>query len=119
MARFSYTRLRDKSDQQFDRFGVDLTLRGEPVPADIVTGAPATDGNTRTVRGVVTEVDLKVFDASLVQQGDLMLALNSRANPQQGERWVQASDRVYTFIEIKRIIPDNTTPIAFLVLVRG
>lgn len=119
MARFSYAKLRTQADRQFELRGANLTFRGEPTPSDIVTGTPATDGSDRTVRGIVTNVDLKIFDASLVQQGDLMLSLDSRANPQQGERWVKSSDRVYSIVEIKEIKPDNVTPIGYVVLVRG
>lgn len=119
MATYDYSRLQAQFNRNIERFGSALTLRGAPVSSDPVTGLGGSDGPERTVRGVVTRVDFKVFPESLVRDGDLMAVLQPSANPIIGERWVKSASEEFTIVQTIEETPDNSTTIAWQVLLRG
>lgn len=87
-------------------FGANLTIRGAPVAGDPVTGAGGSAGADRVVRGIVTKVDLKAFDASTVQAGDRMLVLAGLASV--AERWVDGAV-ARPIVAVRVVKPDNAT----------
>jgi hypothetical protein len=86
--------------------GGSLTIRGAPVAGDPITGAGGSVGADRVVSGVVTGVDLKLFDASTVQTGDRMLVVAGVVSI--AERWVDGLV-ARPIVAVRVVKPDNAT----------
>ena len=113
-----YDRMKALADRQVANKGAALTIKGVPTAGDPVTGVGASDGATRTVQGVVTRVDNRVFPDTLTQSGDLMLLTEGGAALAVNEKWVNGvSD--WSIVAVQQVIPNNSTSLIYKALVRG
>ena len=115
-----YAEMKALSDELMGtaEFGAALTVQGLPTAGDPVTGAGASDGTQRTVNGVVTKVDLKVFPESMVQAGDRRIVFDGDGAIQVGEKWINGTEE-WDIVQVMQVKPDNSTSILFKALVRG
>lgn len=111
-----YTRAATTADRLLARFGYDVTIRAVGTAGDPVTGAGASDGATRTVRGLVRSIDNRTFPESLVQSGDRMFIFGGEVL--RGEFVVDGS-AAYEVREVVQIKPDNATHVITKALVNG
>lgn len=96
--------------------GFSATFRGEPTPADPVTGVGGSDGATRTIQAVKVAVNFRDFPETLVEAGDLMLIVKGFV--EVGEYWIDGSDH-WRVVSVKQYEPDNSTDLMTKALVRG
>lgn len=111
-----YARMQALADRQIADKGSSLTIKGLPAAGDPVDGTGGTDGDERSVDGVLTGIDYKTFPETMTRAGDVMLILGEPVLV--GEKWVNGSAE-WEVVAVKDIKPDNATHIATKALVRG
>lgn len=111
-----YERMQALADRQIAAKGASLTIRALPTASDPVSGLGYADGATRSVEGVLTRVDYRVFPETVARSGDLMLLTSAAVAV--GEKWINGSAE-WSIVAVQEIKPDNATGIAWKALVRG
>jgi len=98
--------------------GATLTFAGANVPADPVTGAGGGPGATFDLRGVITKVDMKLFDETLIEASDRMIVAVGDVELTTQHFWQSARGPV-AIMATKPVNIDDLTLIVNRAVVRG